>query len=208
MPHPQQGAKIRGKKALQTGVSVAQDVLAGENLKTATNKRAKQALGLPSQNSPQAGAGKKKVQKGKHNSENAVRLQARNGKHLLRKRNPETNFPSGSKMAFVHQESQECTKSELDLFTIPATQTSTTKGQWIEYHPLNNITDTGPIEFNVSGTGEEYLELAKTQLFVKAKITKANGDNLESNTQGGPMNLSERVTDFPLDQYLPISCHD
>ena len=26
-------------------------------------------------------------------------------------------------MAFVHHESQECTKSELDLFTIPATQT-------------------------------------------------------------------------------------
>ena len=26
-------------------------------------------------------------------------------------------------MAFVHHESQECTKSELDLFSIPATQT-------------------------------------------------------------------------------------
>ena len=92
-------------------------------------------------------------------------------------------------MAFVHRESQECTKSELDLFTIPATQTSIIKGQWIEYHPLSNITDTGPIEFNVSGTGEEYLDLAKTQLFVKAKITKANGDNLDPNTQVGPVNL-------------------
>ena len=78
-------------------------------------------------------------------------------------------------MAFVHHESLECTKSELDLFTIPATQTSIHKGQWIEYHPLSNITDTGPIEFNVSGTGEEYLDLARTQLYVKAKITKANG---------------------------------
>ena len=92
-------------------------------------------------------------------------------------------------MAFVHHKSQECTKSELDLFTIPATQTSITKGQWIEYHPLSNITDTGPIEFNVSGTGEEYLDLAKTQLFVKAKITKANGDNLNPNTQVDPVNL-------------------
>ena len=78
-------------------------------------------------------------------------------------------------MAFVHHESQECTKSELDLFTIPATQTSITKGQWIEYHPLSNITDSGPIEFNVSGSGEEYLDLARTLLFLKAKITKANG---------------------------------
>ena len=73
-------------------------------------------------------------------------------------------------MAFVYHESQECTKSELALFTIPATKTSITKGQWIEYYPLSNINDTGPIEFNVSGTGEEYLDLAKTQLLVKAKI--------------------------------------
>ena len=92
-------------------------------------------------------------------------------------------------MAFVHHESQECTKSELDLFTIPATQTSITKGQWIEYHPLTNITDSGPIEFNVSGTGDEYLDLAKTQLFVKAKITKANGTALDAATKVGPVNL-------------------
>ncbi|XP_078357498.1 uncharacterized protein F54H12.2-like [Oculina patagonica] len=92
-------------------------------------------------------------------------------------------------MAFVHHESQECTKSELDLFTVPATQTSITKGQWIEYHPLTNITDSGPIEFNVSGSGEEYLDLARTQLYVKAKITKANGGALDAETKVGPVNL-------------------
>ena len=83
-------------------------------------------------------------------------------------------------MAFVHHESQECTKPELDLFSIPATQTSITKGQWIEYHPISNSTDSGPIEFNISRSGEEYLDLAKTQLFVKAKITKANGSALDA----------------------------
>ena len=46
VPHLQQGAKMLGKKALQTGVDVAQDLLAGENLKTATKKRAKRALGV------------------------------------------------------------------------------------------------------------------------------------------------------------------
>lgn len=64
-----------------------------------------------------------------------------------------------------------------------ATQTSITKGQWIEYHPLSNI------KFNVSGIGEEYLDLAKTQLFVKPKITKSNGAALDPNTQVGPVNL-------------------
>ena len=58
------------------------------------------------------------------------------------------------------------------FLTIPATQTSISKGQWIEYHPISNITDSGPIEFYVSGTGDEYLDLARTQLFFKAKITK------------------------------------
>ena len=33
MPHLQRGAKVLGKKALQTGVQVAQDVLEGNNVK-------------------------------------------------------------------------------------------------------------------------------------------------------------------------------
>ena len=112
-------------------------------------------------------------------------------------------------MAFVHRESQDCTKSELDLFTIPATQTSITKGQWIEYQPLRNVTDSGPIEFNVSGSGEEYLDLAKTLLFLKAKITKANGTRTERASGTGesfstrPVFTSgcffERAAYFPVD---------
>ena len=43
MPHLQQGAKVIGKKALRTGVNVAQDVLDGDNIK-AISKQAKQAL--------------------------------------------------------------------------------------------------------------------------------------------------------------------
>ena len=53
MPRLQQGAKMIGKKALQTGGNVAQDVLDGDNIKKAISKRAKQALGLPAQNSLQ-----------------------------------------------------------------------------------------------------------------------------------------------------------
>ena len=69
------------------------------------------------------------------------------------------------------------------------TQTSISKGSWIEYHPLSNITESGPIDFYVSGSGEEYLDLARTQLFVKAKIVKADGTDLEATTQVGPTNL-------------------
>ena len=63
MPHLQQGAKTFGKKALQTGVNVAQDVLAGENIKAAATKQGRRALGLTSQNSPQSGAGKRVIKR-------------------------------------------------------------------------------------------------------------------------------------------------
>ena len=60
MPHLQQGAKALGKKALQTAAQVAQDVVDGDNVKTAVSKRAKQALGdMTSQNSSQSGSGRK-----------------------------------------------------------------------------------------------------------------------------------------------------
>ena len=65
MPHLPQGAKVIGRKALQMGVNVAQDVLDGDNIKTAVHKRTKQALGLPSQNAlqGQSGAGKKSIKR-------------------------------------------------------------------------------------------------------------------------------------------------
>ncbi|KAJ8048251.1 hypothetical protein HOLleu_00494 [Holothuria leucospilota] len=87
------------------------------------------------------------------------------------------------------ENSCECTKSELDLFVIPPTQTSTEKGQWIEYHPIANITDSGPIEFYVSGSSEEYIDLSQTQLYVRAKITLPNGDDLPAGSKVGPVNL-------------------
>ena len=92
-------------------------------------------------------------------------------------------------MAFVHQDSCECVKSELDLFTIPPTQTSIEQGQWVEYHPVAQFSDGGPIEFHVAGSGSEYLDLSQSQLYVKAKVTKPNGDNLVDTDRVGPVNL-------------------
>ena len=54
MSHLQQGAKVLGKKALQTGAQVAQDVLEGNNVNTALAKRSKEAIGGLV---PQAGSG-------------------------------------------------------------------------------------------------------------------------------------------------------
>jgi hypothetical protein len=91
-------------------------------------------------------------------------------------------------MAFIHEGSCECAKSELDLFSIPATQTSVESGMYVDYHPVSSITGGAPIEFDVNATGEEYLDLANSLLHVRAKIIKANGEDLEAVSTVGPVN--------------------
>jgi len=92
-------------------------------------------------------------------------------------------------MAFVHVQSCECTKSELDLFSVPPTQTSMEHGNSIEYHPLTTVSDGSPIEFDVSGSGEDYIDFANPMLYVKAKITQNDGANLQDDAEVGPVNL-------------------
>lgn len=92
-------------------------------------------------------------------------------------------------MAFLHHQSCECVKSELDSFTLPATQTSIQSGKWVQYKPISPLTDDSPIEFVVPGHGEEYLDLAHTMLNLKAKIVKPDGTKLtEADATVGPVN--------------------
>ena len=81
-------------------------------------------------------------------------------------------------MAFVHPQSCECMKSELDIFTVPPTQTSIETGNWVEYNPIASIADGSPIEFTVSRSEQDYLDAAHTQLYVKVKITQADGADI------------------------------
>ena len=90
-------------------------------------------------------------------------------------------------MSFVHSKSEECTKSELDLFSVPPTQVSLEKGLWIDHQPVSSVSDGGPITFLSPGT-EDYVDLAKTILVVRAKVTKANGNDLDADEKVGIVN--------------------
>ena len=90
-------------------------------------------------------------------------------------------------MNFVHSESQECTKSELDLFSMPPTQVSLEKGHWIDHQPVSSVTESGPITFLSPGT-EDYIDLSKTILVVRAKVTKADGADLDAGEKVGVVN--------------------
>ena len=77
-----------GKKALQTGVNVSQDVIEGKDIKVAVSKRAKQALGdITSQNSPQeqSGGGRKAIKR-KSQFHNSARSEMKNNSKTARTR--------------------------------------------------------------------------------------------------------------------------
>jgi hypothetical protein len=92
-------------------------------------------------------------------------------------------------MAFVHPQSCECTKSELDLFIVPPTQTSIEAGSFVEYNPIATISQGTPIEFSITGAGQDYLDLSNTQLYVRAQIVKGNNEPIDAADHVGPINL-------------------
>ena len=59
-------------------------------------------------------------------------------------------------MAFDHPHGCESLKSELDIFIVPPTQTSIESGSTVEYNPIASIPDGTPIEFSITGGGQDF----------------------------------------------------
>ena len=91
-------------------------------------------------------------------------------------------------MAFVHRQSCEGVKTELDLFTVPPTQNCISDSHVVEHQPTASLDSGGPIEFLIPGSGDDYLDLANTMLHVQAKVTRANGHDLDAAEPVGPVN--------------------
>ncbi|GBN58997.1 hypothetical protein AVEN_36050-1 [Araneus ventricosus] len=89
-------------------------------------------------------------------------------------------------MAYVLKVSPESFKSELELFHLPATQTAIENGHWVEFHPLSNVFNGGHVEFHIFGSGEGYLNMRQTQLYVKGKIFQSDGLPKKKETKTGP----------------------
>ncbi|KAK6167067.1 hypothetical protein SNE40_021174 [Patella caerulea] len=88
----------------------------------------------------------------------------------------------------IDPRSCECLSSGLDLFTVPNTKIDIESGKWHEYHPISNLDSGSPLEFYLSGSGDEYLDLAQSFFTVRAKIVNTNGTNIAADANVGPVN--------------------
>lgn len=63
---------------------------------------------------------------------------------------------------------------ELAIFEKPVINAGVQKVRWIEYRPVNQITQDGSIDFVISGNGSNYVDLRRTYLHVKAKVVHSD----------------------------------
>src|SRR5271157_6198292 len=91
-------------------------------------------------------------------------------------------------MAFVHEQSCECALSMFDLFSVNPTQTSAESGMWAKYHPISSLSEGVPVEFVVSGTGTDYMDLANSYIYAKVAVTRGNNAAIDNTDHVGPIN--------------------
>ncbi len=105
-------------------------------------------------------------------------------------------------MSLLHKDSSLGVLPELDLFSLPLTQNSLDRSYWLEQKPLSSLSDDAPLEFVIPGSSSEYIDLSETLLYVKAKIIKNDGSDLEKEAVVAPVNNLLHSMFSQIDVYL------
>ena len=71
-----------------------------------------------------------------------------------------------------------CKTSALCIFDAPGVQTDFQRTNMVDYYPLNSVNGVSPIEFHIPGNSEDYLDLNDIRLYLKLKVTKADGTDI------------------------------
>ena len=89
----------------------------------------------------------------------------------------------------MQKDSCACSSEALELFSVPPTNITLEDGKWVEYYPVSTVsTQSAPIEFEIKGQGDEYLDLSQTYVYVEAQILKQDGTALADDSQITPAN--------------------
>ena len=73
------------------------------------------------------------------------------------------------------KDSMECAKSELDLFSVPPTNTAIEDAHWDNIQPHPNFDQSPVVRYDITGTNSHYLDLSATELHVTFKIITSRG---------------------------------
>ncbi|MEL6930968.1 MAG: hypothetical protein AAFO95_20430, partial [Cyanobacteria bacterium J06600_6] len=83
----------------------------------------------------------------------------------------------------------EVKNSALCIFDQPAVQTDIVKNILTDYFPLTSVSTSGPIEFYIPGSSEEYIDVNDINIYILAKVIKADGSAIDVADKVGLNNL-------------------
>lgn len=78
---------------------------------------------------------------------------------------------------------------ELSIFEPAPTDTSIQTREWIQYRPVNQISDNSALDFNIPPQSSAYIDLKRSVLNVKLRLTKANNAPIQDEEIVGLVNL-------------------
>lgn len=96
----------------------------------------------------------------------------------------------------------ECSKTELDVLSVPPTMTTMQESQWIEHFPVASLSNNAPIEFIIPPQTEHWTDLSQSYLYVKFKVKLHDDSNLEADSGIAPVNNFLHSMFSSIDMYL------
>ena len=96
--------------------------------------------------------------------------------------------------AYTQQPCMPCTKSELDLESVPPLQIGVPDDYLVCTGPKSGPESGGPLEFLIPASGDDYLDLNHCYLYLKCRVLKDDGTAIETlktdNTVGEDSSLA------------------
>lgn len=90
-------------------------------------------------------------------------------------------------MHSIHPHSAFAEKSEIDLFSIPPTQTTINESIYASFNPISSVSgDLSPIEYIIPASGELYIDPSNIFLAVKGRIQNHDGSALPAESKVYP----------------------
>ena len=78
-----------------------------------------------------------------------------------------------------------CGKAELDLESVPSTQVVVTDEYTIETGPTSTLDTKAPLEFELPGSGEDYLDPGSLMLYLLVKLRNGDGSKIDFKANDG-----------------------
>ena len=90
-------------------------------------------------------------------------------------------------MEYIHHSSIPATKSELELFNIPPTQTAIESSYEVQYRPTATLDSTRHYDFIIPPS-DDFTDLSASMVYIRAKVLNSDMSDLAENSDITPVN--------------------